>query len=311
MDIADLRIFTEPHQGASYDRLLSVARRAEQLGFGGFFRSDHFAPRGSASGHPGPTDAWITLAGLARDTTSIRLGTLVTSATFRHPGILAVTVAQVDQMSGGRIELGLGAGWFEAEHEAMGVPFAPLGERFAALEDQLAIVTGMWSTELGATFDHDGRIHSVRGALGLPKPAQAQLPIIIGGKGTSTTPRLAATYADEFNVALAPLEEFVAQRARVRAECERQGRDRLITFSAVLVTVVGATDAELARRAAAIGREPAELRANGVAGTYAEAVETIRRWSDAGAERLYLQVLDLTDLEHLDAIASEVAPLVA
>ena len=311
MELADLCVFTEPQQGASYDTLLSVARRTEQLGFGAFFRSDHYSPMGSASGQPGPTDAWITLAGLARDTTSVRLGTLVTSATFRHPGILAVTVAQVDQMSGGRVELGLGAGWYESEHDAMGVPFAPVRERFDVLEDQLAIVTGMWATPPGSTFDHEGRARSVKGALGLPKPAQQHVPIIIGGRGTSTTPRLAATYADEFNLAFGSLELFHTQRGHVLAACERQGRERPIAFSAALVVAVGSTDAEFERRAAAIRREPDELRLNGAAGSPAEAAEALRRWRDAGAERLYLQVLDLDDLEHLDLIACEVVPLLA
>ena len=144
----ELRIFTEPQQGATYDDLLAVARRAEELGFDAFFRSDHYLTMGG-DGLPGPTDAWVTLAGLARETSRIRLGTLVTSATFRLPGPLAISVAQVDQMSGGRVELGLGAGWFEDEHTAYGIPFPPLGERFDRLEEQLAIITGLWSTPAG------------------------------------------------------------------------------------------------------------------------------------------------------------------
>ena len=147
----DLRIFTEPQQGATYDDLLAVASTAERLGFGAFFRSDHYLGMGT-DGLPGPTDAWVTLAGLARDTTTIRLGTLVTSATFRRPGPLAITVAGVDQMSGGRVELGLGAGWFDGEHRAYGIPFPGVQERFDRLEEQLAIVTGLWSTPVGGRF---------------------------------------------------------------------------------------------------------------------------------------------------------------
>jgi len=147
-----LRIFTEPQQGASYETLSTVARTAESLGFDGFFRSDHYLSMGSATGLPGPSDAWTTLAGIARETSTIRLGTLVTSATFRHPGPLAITVAGVDAMAGGRVELGLGAGWYEAEHTAYGIPFPPLGERFERLEEQLAVITGLWGTPEGAAY---------------------------------------------------------------------------------------------------------------------------------------------------------------
>ncbi|HRE01259.1 MAG TPA: LLM class flavin-dependent oxidoreductase, partial [Ilumatobacteraceae bacterium] len=152
MQLADLRIFTEPQQGATYDTLLAVARRAEALGFGAFFRSDHYVVMGDFDGLPGPTDAWITLAGLARDTTTIRLGTLVSPVTFRSPGVLAISVAQVDQMSGGRAELGLGAGWFQREHDAYALDFPALKDRFTSLADQLAIIDGLWSAPIGETF---------------------------------------------------------------------------------------------------------------------------------------------------------------
>ena len=210
MDIADVCIFTEPQQGASYDDLLAVARRAESLGFGGFFRSDHFLKMGGVSGLPGPTDALVTLAGLARDTTRIRLGTLVCSATFRHAGVLAVSIAEIDHMSGGRVELGLGAGWYGQEHDSHAIPFPPLGERFEVFEDQLAIVTGMWATPPGETFSllRAGGCPS-SGSPGLPKPLQQpHPPIIVGGDGTTRTPRLAAQYASEFNRAFAPVDNF-------------------------------------------------------------------------------------------------------
>ena len=147
----DLRIFTEPQAGASYEQLLTVAQATERLGFDAFFRSDHFLTMGG-DGLPGPTDAWVTLGALARETSRIRLGTLVTSATFRLPGLLAISVAQVDAMSGGRVELGLGTGWFEAEHTAYGVPFPPLAERYERLTEQFEILTGLWRTPLGETF---------------------------------------------------------------------------------------------------------------------------------------------------------------
>ncbi|WBB49712.1 LLM class F420-dependent oxidoreductase [Verrucosispora sp. WMMA2044] len=304
----ELRIFTEPQQGASYDDLLAVARRAEETGFGAFFRSDHYLKMGSVSGEPGPTDAWTTLAGLARDTRSIRLGTLMSAATFRLPGPLAITVAQVDQMSGGRVELGIGTGWYDAEHQAYGIPFPPLGERFDRLDEQLAVITGLWRTPSGETFDFTGRHYQVIDSPALPKPVQRpHPPILLGGKGAKRTPQLAARYADEFNLPFVSIDETVAQFARVRAACADIGRDPAeLTWSNALVLCCGKDDAEVARRAAAIGREPDELRANGLAGTPAEVVDTIGRYAEIGSQRLYLQVLDLTDLDHLDLVATEV-----
>jgi F420-dependent oxidoreductase-like protein len=307
-----LRIFTEPQQGASYDDLLAVARVAEDVGFDGFFRSDHYLKMGSASGLPGPTDAWTTLAGLARETTRLRLGTLVTSATFRLPGPLAITVAQVDAMSGGRVELGLGAGWYEAEHTAYAVPFPPLAERFERLEEQLAVITGLWRTPVGERFSFTGRHYVVADSPALPKPVQEQIPVIVGGGGKRKTPRLAALYADEFNTPFVPLERFQQQRDRVRSACDELGRDTAtLVFSAALVLCCGEDESALARRATAIGREPAELRANGAAGTVEEVAATLRRWREGGAERVYLQVLDLSDLEHLHLVAEQVVPLLA
>lgn len=181
----DLRIFTEPQQGASYDTLLAVAKATEDLGFDAFFRSDHYVRMGSGDGLPGPTDAWITLAGLARETKRIRLGTLMTIGTFRLPGVLAIQVAQVDQMSGGRIELGLGAGWFEEEHKAYGIPFPK--EKVGRLEEQLEIVTGLWRTKVGDTFDFHGKYYDLTDSPALPKPAQDRIPVLIGGHGATRT----------------------------------------------------------------------------------------------------------------------------
>lgn len=305
MTLSDFTIFTEPQQGASYDELLAVAQRAEQLGFGAFFRSDHYLVMGDNDGLPGPTDAWITLAGLARDTTTIRLGTLVSSATFRLPGPFAISVAQVDQMSGGRVELGLGAGWYEAEHEAYAIPFPELGARFDNLEEQFAIIDGMWRTPVGETFEFDGAVHRVNSSPALPKPAQSPLPIIVGGGGPKRTPALAARYASEFNLPFPPVERFVEQCDRVRAACTEIGRDPdEITYSVALVAVVGQDESEFVSRAAAIGREPDELRENGVAGLPDEIIATIGGWKDAGAQRIHLQILDLADLDHLDLIAA-------
>ncbi|MFF1376073.1 LLM class F420-dependent oxidoreductase [Streptomyces sp. NPDC058308] len=301
----DLRIFTEPQQGATYDTLLTVAKATEDLGFDAFFRSDHYLSMGSADGLPGPTDAWITLAGLARETKRIRLGTLMTAGTFRLPGVLAIQVAQVDQMSGGRVELGLGAGWFEDEHKAYGIPFPK--EKFARLEEQLEIVTGLWSTEVGKTFSHDGKHYQLTDSPALPKPAQPKVPVLIGGHGAKRTPRLAAQYADEFNIPFASVEDSERQFGRVRAAAEQAGRKGGdLVYSSALVVCVGKDDAEVARRAAFIGRDVDELKANGLAGSPAEVVDKIGRYQEIGASRIYLQCLDLSDLDHLELISSQV-----
>ncbi|MGY0499615.1 LLM class F420-dependent oxidoreductase [Nocardia sp. FBN12] len=300
----DLRIFTEPQQGADYDTLLSVARAAEELDFDAFFRSDHYLAMGDASGLPGPTDAWITLAGLARDTSRLRLGTLVTAATFRLPGPLAIQVAQVDQMSNGRVELGLGSGWFAAEHAAYGIPFPD--NKFSLLEEQLAIVTGLWETKPGATFSFDGAHYQLTDSPALPKPVQDPVPVIIGGTGKVRTPRLAARYATEFNMPFASIADSAAQFDRVRAAVRAAGRTDEMVYSNALVACVGRTDAEVARRAAAIGREVDELKDNGLAGSPAEVVDKIARYREIGASRIYLQILDLADLDHLELIAAQV-----
>ncbi|OXM73546.1 MULTISPECIES: LLM class F420-dependent oxidoreductase [Amycolatopsis] len=307
----DLRIFTEPQQGASYDDLLRVAKATEDNGFDAFFRSDHFLKMGSASGLPGPTDAWVTLGALARETSRIRLGTLVTAATFRHPSVLAISVAQVDQMSGGRVDFGLGSGWYDAEHQAYGIPMPEIKERFDLYAEQLEIITGLWETPEGETFSFDGKHYQLADAPGLPKPAQSpRPPVIIGGGGKKRTPALAARFANEFNVAFVDAATGAAQFERVDAACREIGRDpQEIIRSAAQVVAVGKDDAEFARRAAAIGRETGEVKQNGLAGTVDEVVDKIGRFREAtGVTRLYLQVLDLSDLDHLELIASKVAP---
>ena len=288
-----LRIFTEPQQGASYQTLRSVALTAEELGFDAFFRSDHYLKMGSVSGLPGPTEAWATLAALAVETSRIRLGTLVTPATFRLPGPLAITVAQVDQMSGGRIELGLGAGWYEAEHTAYGVPFPPLGERFDILTEQLEIITGLWDTADGETFSFSGTHYQLSDSPALPKPAQRpRPPVILGGAGARRTPRLAARFAAEFNLGFRSVQDSAAAFTRVREACEAAGRrPASMTYSVAQMVCCGKDEGEFRRRAAAIGREPAELRERGLGGTPGEIADKIASFAEVGAERVYLQVL--------------------
>ena len=305
-----LRVFTEPQQGADYPTLRRLAQAAEQLGFDAFFRSDHYLHMGG-SGLPGPTDAWITLAGLALETSRIRLGTLVSPVTFRWPGPLAVSVAQVDQMSGGRVELGLGTGWFDAEHTAYGLPFPPVVERFGMLEEQLAIITGMWQTPVGEKYSFRGRHYRVSDSPALAKPAQQpRPPVIVGGAGARRTPQLTAAHADEYNVPFASVAESAAAFGRVKDACAVAGRDvSSLRYSVAQTVCCGRTAEELERRAAAIGHPLAHLRENAVAGTPAEVVDRIGQFAAAGAvDGIYLQVLDLHDLDHVELIAAEVMP---
>jgi F420-dependent oxidoreductase-like protein len=306
----DFRVFVEPQQGATYADQLAVARAAEALSYSAFFRSDHYVAM-SGDGLPGPTDSWVTLAGIARETSSIRLGTMVTSATFRHPGPLAISVAQVDEMSGGRVELGIGAGWFEAEHQAYAIPFPPLGQRFDRLTEQLDIITGLWTTLVGEKFNYAGTHYTVTDSPALPKPVQApHPPIIIGGAGAKRTPALAAAFAAEFNVPFAPLDIAKTQIERVTAALSDAGRSAdSLTYSAAFVVCAGRDDAEIARRAAAIGREVDELRTNSPAvGTPDEIATKLGPFIAAGVQRVYLQLLDMSDLDQLEFFAGQVIP---
>lgn len=303
----ELCIFTEPQQGMSYDEQLAQARATERLGFDGWFRSDHFLHMGAGDPMPGPTDAWTTLAGLARETSRIRLGTLVSSATFRHPSVLAIQVAQVDAMSGGRVEFGLGTGWFAEEHRAYGIPFPE--RRFGLLEEQLQVITGLWSTPPGETFSFAGDHYALDRSPALPKPVQARVPLIVGGGGPSRTPAITARYATEYNRGFVGEDEIAAAFARVRAACEDIGRDpATLRTSVALPTVVATDDATYRRRLDAIHADPATFAEVNLAGTPAQVVEKLQRLRDLGADRVYLQLVDVRDLEHVELIAAEVLP---
>jgi F420-dependent oxidoreductase-like protein len=308
-----LRIFTEPQQGGTYDQQLRMAREAEHLGYDAFFRSDHYIRFDDDDPGPGPTDTIVTLAGLARETDRIRLGSLVLASTFRLPGPLAIQLAEIDAMSDGRIEVGIGAAWNDNEHRAYGIPFPPTGERFERLDEQLEILTGLWTTPRGEKFSYTGRHYTVSDSPALPKPVQQpHPPIIIGGYGERRTPRLAARFASEFNLPFPPVDFYRGAVDRVQEACERAGRDPATLRNTVAVVLCcGADEAEITHRAASIGREVDELRTNGAAGTPAEVTEKLLAYRAAGAETAYLQVLDLDDLDHIRLVAAEVAPAVA
>ncbi|GAA1768783.1 TIGR03560 family F420-dependent LLM class oxidoreductase [Agromyces humatus] len=303
------RIFTEPQQGATFEQQLAMAQTAERLGFDGWFRSDHFLAMGGMGGNgmPGPTDAWVTLGAIARETSTIRLGTLVTSVTFRHPGLLAIQVAQVDAMSGGRIEFGLGTGWFAAEHAAYGIPFPD--KRFGILEEQFEIVTGLWAAPVDERYSFAGSHYTLHDAPALPKPVQQPIPVIVGGAGPARTPSLAARFAHEYNVPFRSNDVIEAGFGRVRIAAESIGRDPgSLVYSAALTTTAGATEADYRRRAERIDREPDELRRTGIGGTTQEVIDRIGGLAAIGVEAVYLQVLDFDDLDLLEFLASEVVP---
>ena len=301
-------LFTEPQQGASYEDQLAFAQTGELLGFDGYFRSDHFLRMGEGDPLPGPTDAWTTLAGLARETTKIRLGTLVSSVTYRVPGLLAIQVAQVDAMSGGRAELGLGTGWFEHEHQAYGIPFP--AKRFDLLEEQLELVTGLWSTPVGEAYSFDGAYYQLTDAPALPKPVQSRVPVIVGGAGPRRTPELAARFATEFNIGFRPEADIAEKFAGVRAACERVGRDpETLKLSVALTTLAAASPSELERRAANTGRTVDEMRGDvNIVGDRDEIVAKVERLAALGADRVYFQLMDLQDVSHVEYLGTEVLP---
>jgi F420-dependent oxidoreductase-like protein len=299
----DLRVSIEPQQGASYGDLVRVAKAADELGFDGFFRSDHYLTFGG-DGLPGSTDAWVTLGALARETSRVRRGTLLSPVTFRLPGPLAIQVAQVDAMSGGRVELGIGAGWFEGEHAAYGIPFPQGWERFDRLIEQVAIIDGLWRTPLSETYSFEGRHYRLTGSPALPKPVQRpRPPIIIGGQGKRRSLQLAAGFADEFNVGRQDVQATASILDRTRAVIDRD-----IVYSAAQVLCVGRNDTEVARRAAAIRQRLDDLNTYGLAGTPAQVVDRIGRFAEHGITRFYLQTLDLDDLDHLELVATQIAP---
>jgi F420-dependent oxidoreductase-like protein len=298
----------EPRHGATYNRILAMAQATERAGFDAFFRSDHYL--GIDSGDPDylPTDSWTSLGGLARETTRVKLGTLVTAATFRQPGVLAIAVATVDQMSGGRVCLGIGTGWYEREHASFGIPFPPQGERFDRLEEQLQVIYGLWTTPRGERFSFSGEHVQVDECANFPELVQRPRPeIIIGGTGPRRTPLLAARYADEFN---SGMSEGSGERfENVRRICEEVGRDpATLRMSSTLQMCCGTTREEAHARMERLGAAGERLLSHGVVGTPADAIERLEQLAEAGCETVYFQIFDIDDLEHIELLGSEVLP---
>lgn len=307
-------LMIEAQQGYSYADQLAIARRSEAVGFEAFFRSDHYESFPGASGRP-TTDAWAVLAGLARETSTIRLGVLVSPVTYRLPGAFAKTVTTVDEMSGGRIDVALGAGWHEDEHRRHGFPFPPIAERAEMLEEQLAILHGLWEEPDGWSFH--GRHYTVEDALFHPKPVQRpRPPIIVGGDGSPRGLRIAARFADEFNLTSSGPERAADRFARLDEACRAIGRDpSTVVRSAMVGTVVGADEAELAARKRALlaeftldeqGEEWFAMREQRwILGTPDRARAKVAEFAAAGVERLMLQTFLPHDLDMIDLLARE------
>lgn len=311
-------LMTEPQQGLTYDEILAVAQAAEEAGFESFFRSDHYE---SFPDDDSPaTDAWATLAGLARETSRISLGTLVSPVTFRLPGPFAKLVTTVDQMSGGRVEVGLGAGWNETEHEQLGIPFPAIGERFDRLEETLAILHGLWTEPAG--WSYEGREWPLRGARFAPGPVTREgrrhPNVIIGGEGKPRSLRLAATYADEYNVVSARPETASGIYERLADVCRAADRDpQTVTRSAMTGVLVAETEGELRDRVndlrAFMGggeSDPdawlAERRDRWIMGTPDEALERVAAFERAGVQRMVLQDFSPRDLDMVKLLGSTV-----
>jgi F420-dependent oxidoreductase-like protein len=309
------RLMLEPQQGGTYAQMLRAVRAAEDAGFDAAFRSDHLL---SIGGPPRPAlEAWTTLAALSRDTTRIRLGTLVTPLTFRHPSVLAREITTVDELSGGRLEVGVGTGWFESEHTSLGIPFPPMRERTDRLHEAVEVMTRLWT---GEPVSYDGRYFRLDNAVGLPRPVQDPLPLLVGGHGGRRSTQLAARFAAEYNTTSIDPAGAAETFAKARAACEEAGRDPATLLTSWMGTVlVARDDATLRRRlrsaAPWMGAPGASaddllqrIGPHSVAGVYEQAAEKLRAYLDAGAQRVYARTWDLDDLDHISEVITELLP---
>jgi F420-dependent oxidoreductase-like protein len=307
-----VNLMIEGQEGVSWEEWIALARACEEGGLEGLFRSDHYQSVSDIAGR-GSLDAWATLAGLAAVTERIRLGTMVSPATFRRPSVLARLVATADHISGGRVELGLGAGWNVREHEALGFPFPDLGERMELLEEQLEIVHRQWTEE---EFSFEGRHYRLERCRAEPKPVQRpHPPLIMGGAAGPRAARLAAQWADEYNTTFATVEDCRERRARIVEACEQAGREPIV-FSLMTACVVGGDPREVLdrarRRLEASGHDGDPIVLLGqedkLVGTVEEVVARLQEYERAGVERVFLQHLDHADVEMVRLIGAEILP---
>jgi F420-dependent oxidoreductase-like protein len=306
-----LRVLMEPRHGATYDRVVAMAKATEAAGFDAFFRGDHYLGIDSTDSEYRPTDSWTTLAGVALETSRIKLGTLMTAGTFRHPGVVANAVATVDQMSAGRVVLGIGTGWYEREHKAFGIPFPSIGERFDRFDEEIQIINGLWTTPQGEPFSFQGRFWQLEEARNFPVLVQKPRPeIVIGGTGPRRTPLMAARYADEFNSGggAGTAERF----GNVRRVCDEIGRDpSTLRMSVTTQVICGSTRAEAEARLERLGAPGRRMLSMGTVGDVPTVVGALHDLKSAGAEVAYLHIFDIDDLDHLRLIGAEVLPQVA
>jgi F420-dependent oxidoreductase-like protein len=307
--VTELAILLEPRHGAHYEQILELALAAERSGLDAFHRSDHYLGVDPDDAGYRSTDSWTTIAGLARETTRIRLGALVTAGTLRLPGPLAVAVATANGMSGGRVELGLGAGWYEQEHRQFGIPFPSMRERFDRLEEQLEIITGLWRTPSGEAYSFAGCHYTIEENRAFAGKWPAP-PIIVGGLGPRRTPELAARYADEFNAAFAELEVARERFALVRRRAEELGRDPAsVRLSVVIPRVcIGIDAADVAHRRRVLGPPVGAIPDQGMSGSPAYVADRLAEWVQAGIDRIYIHQLEVDDIEHVRLLGEEVAP---
>lgn len=309
-------VMLEGQEGVTWPQWLAIARTCERLGFEALLTSDHYLSVVQTD-EPGSNDAWTLLGALAASTERLRLGTMVSPVTFRLPSVLAKAATTVDRISGGRVDLGMGAGWWEREHRSHGVPFPSTPERFAMLAEQLEIVHGLWTED---AFSFRGRYYEIEDSSFLPKPVQRpHPPIVLGGKGGPRLANLVARWADEYNRVGGTPEEVGAAFERVGDALDRAGRDRTsVTRSFMTWVFVGRTDVEwkarvdTARRmdptAGPFDRYLEDLSRDCIIGTVGQAVERMRAYARAGVERFVLNHELFDDLEHLELLASDIIP---
>jgi F420-dependent oxidoreductase-like protein len=317
-----LCVVIEGQEGVTWSEWLALARACEEHGLEGLFSSDHYISTVGGVGVPGrdALDAWTVLAGLAASTRRLRLGTLVSPATFRHPSVLAKAVTTVDHISSGRVELGIGAGWHELEHRAYGIPFGDQATRTGLFAEQLEVFVGQWS---GASFDFTGQHYRLEGCVALPRPVQRpRPPIIVGGAARPGTLGPAVRFADEYNTYFASPETCRVRAERVRAACETAGRDPgSLRFSLMTGFAIGTDTRDLGlrtrgimKREAASGDETAFLSAHAdewIVGTVEEAILRVAELAEAGVERLVLEHLDSGNLDTIALIGSKILPRIA
>jgi F420-dependent oxidoreductase-like protein len=307
-------LMIEGQEDVTWEDWVALAETCERSGIEALFRSDHYLSVSGAH-ERGALDAWGTINALAARTSTLRLGTLVSPTSFRHPSVLAKLATTADQVSGGRIEVGLGTGWSEVEHTAYGFPFLPMRERMDVFEEQLEILhDGHWGD---GPFSFQGKYYTLKDLDARPRPVQRpHPPLILGGSAGPRAARLAARFADEYNTVMPTLEQIVERRAAIVAACERAGREP-IPFTVMTTAVIGSGPADLQRKAEALAAwrgEPVDLPAESetwIAGTVDQVVARLRRYEEAGVERIYLQHLVHRDLDTVELIGRELVPALA